>query len=165
MKRQSILDPWTIFVALILLLPLSSTVCQATEAPKFWLSNLEDVRFDSRKHQGSILISFFFIDCLPCRKEIPQLYRLVVSKKSNIALLFIDPEGGDSRESIRAFARRLGVPADYFYHDALGRLARKFVRGKMVFPTIIGIKNNRIQFTVHSLKKPSIRKIGKLLAE
>ena len=46
----------------------------AKDAPKFWIRNLEGKRFDTRKQNQPYVISFFFVNCIPCIKEIPQFY-------------------------------------------------------------------------------------------
>ena len=45
----------------------------AQPANRFFISNLEGDRFDGRKFSGPIVISFFFVGCPPCVREIPQL--------------------------------------------------------------------------------------------
>ena len=128
----------------------------AEKAPKFFLSNLEGDRFYSKKN-NNIIVSFFFIDCVPCKKEIPQLYQLVKKENLNSKLLFVDPLKDDTREEIKHFANQINVPTTLFYHDTFGNMALKFAKGKMVFPTIIGIKNKVIIFRIHDLKENSIK--------
>ncbi len=147
-----------IVLSIFLNICLGQAFCAET-APGFWISSLEGKRFDSRKHQGDIIISFFEVNCLPCKKEIPQLYKLVTGKKLNAALLYIDPSEIDSKEDIRKLANRLGVPREYFYHDAIGRLSQKFFKGQFIFPTIVYIKNRQILFRTHELDEKSVTKI------
>lgn len=132
---------------------------QAQKAPKFWITNFERKRFDSRKHEGSIVLSFFFVDCVPCIKEIPQLHKMITTEYPDAALLFVDPIGEDSPEYIKEFAERLGVPIPLFYHDPLGRLAKKFFKGRFVFPTIVGMRAGSILFRVNDLGPESLAKI------
>jgi len=134
----------------MLLLPPSAF---AENAPRFWISNLEGERFVSHKHQGGIIISFFYVDCAPCKIEVPQLYRLLQENKEfkDVKLLFVDPQKDDSKEAIREFAERRQVPVQYFCHDPFGRLAKKFFGNKMVYPAIVGIKDGEIHFRLHQL--------------
>lgn len=132
---------------------------EAQKAPKFWITNFERKRFDSRKHQGNIVLSFFFVDCVPCLKEIPQLHEMITTEYPDAALLFVDPIGEDSPEYIKEFAERLGVPVPFFYHDPLGRLAKKFFKGRFVFPTIVGMRAGSILFRVNDLSPDSVAKI------
>jgi hypothetical protein len=128
----------------------------AAEAPVFWISNLDGQRFDSRAHQDSVVVSFFFTTCVPCIKEIPELHRMVTAKYPKTALLFIDPLAEDSVQGIEAFARRLNVPQKYFYADPLGRLAKKFFAGQYAFPTIVGMKGNTLLFRVAGLSPETL---------
>ena len=118
-------------IALVLLFCQTSDVF-AEKAPKFFLSNLEGTRFYS-KHNDDFIISFFFIDCIPCKKEIPQLYSLMTSRGLSVKLLFVDPLTEDTVEKIKLFAGKLNVPIDLFYRDALGNMAKKFMSGELVF--------------------------------
>ena len=120
------------------------------KAPDFWISNLKDVRFKSKNQKRPIIISFFYIDCVPCRKEIPQLYKLIQSTYPETNLLFIDPIRSDSRKAILTYAKKLGIPRDYFYRDAIGTIARKYIV-KNKFPTIVGIKNRQIVLRTNDL--------------
>lgn len=146
-------------IGLVVLLLLTSSTLLAEKAPGFWISNLENERFISRKHKSGIIISFFYTDCLPCKKEIPQLYKLVTDKKLDVKLMFIDSESKDTKEKIREFASERQVPLKYFYHDSLGRLASKFFGNKMIYPAIVGIKNGEIQFKLYKLGEAEEEKI------
>ena len=120
----------------------------AQEAPKFFLSNFEGKRFDSRKHQGPYVVSFFFVNCPPCVKEMPALQELMEMDLPGVPLLFIDPVKDDTRESIMRFVRKINVSLTYVYHDAFGRVGKKFNGGKFFreFPTIIAVKGNSVVF-------------------
>jgi thiol-disulfide isomerase/thioredoxin len=144
-----------LFCVTILFLP--SLLC-AEQAPKFFLSNLDGARFYSKKNPN-IIISFFFIDCVPCRKEIPLLYKLINQETLDTSLLFVDPLKDDTSHGIKALAQKLKVPTTFFYRDALGIMAEKYFKGTPVFPLIVGIKNRSIIFRLHDLKKSSRKKI------
>lgn len=129
-------------------------------APNFWISNLEGQQFRSSNQKTPYVISFFFVDCIPCKKEIPQLYELISKKYPGVGLLFIDPVSEDTTNRIRAFAESRNVPTKYFYHDSLGVIARKFGI-KAVFPTIVGVKQNRITFRLNDLSERSLSRLKK----
>ncbi len=135
----------------ILLILLNHKVLAAKPAPKFWISNLEGTRYHSKKNARNQIISFFYVDCVPCRKEISDLYLTVTQKLRDVDLLFIDPRKEDSIGRIKWLAQKLNVPEKYFYHDALSSLADKFFppQKSRVFPTIILIQNHRIIATWH----------------
>lgn len=159
-------QPFSALAALLVLfvsnafgsLPLSAQ----EPAPDFWISNIEHVQFKSKRQVDPIVISFFFVDCLPCRKEIPELYRLIKENHPKVHLLFMDPLGEDTVQRIANLADSLGVPKKYFYHDALGTIARKFNINR-TFPTIVGMKQQQIRFRVHDLSKKSLDLINKEL--
>ena len=134
----------------------------AEKAPKFWISNLNGKQFKSKKQKQPTVISFFFVDCVPCKREIPQLHELFTTEYPKINLLFMDPLAEDSSENIKTFAKSLNVPTKYFYHDALGNIAKKF-KIKNVFPTIVGVKDRQIVFRLNDLSDESLQRIKKHL--
>lgn len=127
----------------------------AQEAPKFFLSNFEGKRFDSRKHKGPYVVSFFFVNCPPCVKEMPELQYLMENELPGVPLLFIDPVKDDTKESIKKFVRRINVSLEFVYHDAFGRVGKKFNGGKAFreFPTIIAVKDNSVVFRLVGSQK------------
>lgn len=127
----------------------------AQEAPKFFLSNLEGKRFDSRKYKGPYVVSFFFVGCPPCIKEMPALQDLMEQDLPGVPLLFIDPVKDDNRDSIKRFIRRINVSLVYVYHDAFGRVGKKFNAGKWFreFPTIIAVKDKSVVFRLVGSQK------------
>jgi thiol-disulfide isomerase/thioredoxin len=137
----------------------------AEPAPRFWISNLEGERFISQRHEGVIILSFFYIGCVPCVIEIPELYRLVrpEDRQPHVALLYIDPIEADSKDAIREYAGRRNVPVRYFYHDPLGNLLKKFYDQKMTFPAIVVIKDSEIVLRTHVLDKAAVSAIEKAL--
>ena len=143
------------------LLPIESTFGQ--NPPKFWIRSLEGKRFNSKKETSPYVISFFFIHCVPCIKEIPELYKFMSTNYPNIPLLFIDPIKDDSKKDIQGFSEKLKVPSSYFYKDSLGTISKKFFKGKMSFPTIIGISGNEYLFRFNGIDKTKLDKIKSLL--
>lgn len=133
------------------------------KAPRFFVANMDGERFYSRKQKKPFIISFFFVDCVPCKKEIPQLHKLMTTEYKENGLLFIDPIGDDSPEYILDFAAQLGVPGSFFYRDPLARLAKKFFKGQLVFPTIVGIKKGKIVMRVLDLSPKSVELLRKTL--
>ena len=92
------------------------------------------------------VLSFFFVGCVPCIKEIPALYKLMKSEFPETPLLFIDPVKEDSKRDIVKFSKKLKVPRSYFYRDNFGSVSKKFFAGKIAFPTIIGIRDKEFKF-------------------
>lgn len=163
MKKRSLMAGGMI-VGLAAFLIFILMAAQADAAKRgFWISNLEGERFDSRKHKGPIAISFFFVDCVPCIVEVPQLHAMVTKKYPGVALLFVDPVGDDDAAYIKDFADRVGVPYKFFYRDPLSTLAKRYFKGQMVFPTIVGLKNGKERFRVNNLEEDSLKKIRAVL--
>ena len=146
-----------ILFLLVFLSPIESTFAQTP--PKFWIRSLEGKRFDSRKEKSPYVISFFFVNCVPCIKEIPDLYKFMNSNFPKIPLLFIDPIKEDSKKDIQRFSEKLKVPLSYFYKDSLGTISKKFFKGKMSFPTIVGIKGKEYLFRLNGIDHTKLEKI------
>jgi len=146
-----------ILFLLVFLSPIESTFAQTP--PKFWIRSLEGKRFDSRKEKSPYVISFFFVNCIPCIKEIPELYKFMNTNFPNVPLLFIDPIKEDSKKDIQRFSEKLKVPLSYFYKDSLGTISKKFFKGKMSFPTIVGIKGKEYLFRLNGIDHTKLEKI------
>jgi len=147
------------------LLLFSSTLIAAKQpAPDFWLSNLERTRFDSREQTAPYVISFFFIGCVPCLKEIPALHNWMRANAPAGGLLFISPVRQDSKKDIERYATSLQVPTKSFYSDPFGNVLRKFFpnQPQAIFPTLVGVKNNQIHFVRHELDQQTFEELKNL---
>ena len=149
------------FLLLTFLLPVESVI--AKPPPKFWLKNLEGKRFNSKKRKSAFVVSFFFVNCVPCIKEIPLLYKFMSTEFPDVPLLFIDPIKQDSKKNIKNFAKKLNVPLSYFYKDSFGSISKKFFKKKMAFPTIVGIEGKRYIFRFNGIDEETIAEIKSLL--
>ena len=149
------------FLLLTFLLPVESVI--AKPPPKFWLKNLEGKRFNSKKQKSAFVVSFFFVNCVPCIKEIPELYKFMNTNYPNVPLLFIDPIKEDSKKDIQRFSEKLKVPSSYFYKDSFGTISKKFFKGTMSFPTIVGIKGNEYLFRFNGIDETILDEIKLLL--
>ena len=149
------------FLLLTFLLPVESVI--AKPPPKFWLKNLEGKRFNSKKQKSAYVVSFFFVNCVPCIKEIPLLYKFISTEFPEVPLLFIDPIKQDSKKNIKNFAKKLNVPLSYFYKDSFGSISKKFFKKKMAFPTIVGIEGKRYIFRYNGIDEEIIAEIKRLL--
>ena len=150
-----------ILFLIVLSVPIESTFGQ--NVPKFWIKSLEGKRFNSKKQKSPYVISFFFVHCVPCIKEIPELYKFVSTNYPNVPLLFIDPIKDDSKKDIQRFSEKLNVPSSYFYKDSFGTISKKFFKGTMSFPTIVGIRGNEYLFRFNGIDKTKLDKIKSLL--
>ncbi len=150
-----------ILFLLVFLSPIESTFGQ--NVPKFWIRSLEGKRFDSRKEKSQYVISFFFVHCPPCIKEIPLLHKFMSTNYPNVPLLFIDPIKDDSKKDIQRFSEKLNVPSSYFYKDSFGSISKKFFKDKMSFPTIVGIRGNEYLFRFNGIDETILDEIKLLL--
>ena len=141
--------------------PIESTFGQTP--PKFWIRSLDGKRFDSRKEKSPYVISFFFVHCVPCIKEIPLLHKFMSTNFPDVPLLFIDPIKEDSKNDIKNFSKQLNVPLSYFYKDSFGTISKKFFKGTMSFPTIVGIRGNEYLFRFNGIDEKTISEIKTLL--
>ena len=151
------------FVLLLLtfLFPVKAVI--ADSPPKFWIKNMEGKRFNSKKHKSAFVVSFFFVNCVPCIKEIPLLHKFMSTNYPDVPLLFIDPIREDSKNDIKKFSRILKVPLSYFYKDSFGSISKKFFKGKMAFPTIVGIEGKKYIFRYKGIDEETIAEIKSLL--
>ena len=150
-----------ILFLIVFLSPIESTFGQ--NPPKFWVKSLEGKRFNSKKHKSAFVVSFFFVNCVPCIKEIPVLHKFMSTNYPDVPLLFIDPIKEDSKNDIKKFSRKLKVPLSYFYKDSFGSISKKFFKGKMAFPTIVGIEGKRFIFRYNGIDEETISEIKTLL--
>jgi len=166
--RARVASPGDVGKRLLSLLVLGIVLGSATgwadelPAPHFFISNLRNQRFNSRLWSEPIVVSFFFIDCLPCRRELPQLYRLIRDRYPQVKLLLVDPIPTDNREDLQTFAGRLEIPLDHFYQDSLGVIARKMGVDNR-FPTMVGLRQGRYLFRVYDLEAESLKIIDQAL--
>ena len=150
-----------ILFLILFLLPIESTFGQTP--PKFWIRSLEGKRFNSKKVTSPYVLSFFFVNCVPCIKEIPLLHKFMSTNYPNVSLLFIDPIKDDSKKDIQSFSENLNVPSSYFYKDSFGTISKKFFKGTMSFPTIVGISGNEYLFRFNGIDESQLEKIKSLL--
>ena len=165
MQKRTIAALGFCLVALFAVQAFFPTAQMGARSLHFWISNLEGKRFDSRKQKAPFVISFFFVDCVPCLIEVPQLYKMMSEEYPGAALLYVDPVGDDSVEYFQEFADRLRVPYAKFYLDPLSSMAKKFFKGRMVFPTIVGFNRGKEVYRVHDLSPASLQKIEQSLAK
>jgi thiol-disulfide isomerase/thioredoxin len=102
------------FVLLLLtfLLPVKAVI--ADSPPKFWIKNMEGKRFNSKKHKSAFVVSFFFVNCVPCIKEIPVLHKFMSTNYPDVPLLFIDPIREDSKNDIKKLSVQFSTTPPLF---------------------------------------------------
>ena len=151
-----------LLLILLFLIPIDSIY--AEKPPEFWIKNMEGKRFRSSKQNSPYVISFFFVNCPPCKKEIPMLHQFMSTNYPSIPVLFIDPIKSDSKKDIKKFSKTLKVPLSFFYKDSFGSISKKFFnKGEMYFPTIVGIKGNEYLFRYSKIDKKILNEMESLL--
>jgi thiol-disulfide isomerase/thioredoxin len=117
------------------------------EGEKFRGDKIQDVsgnKFDVRKPDGKIYVfNYWFINCPPCKKEIPELNRLVEKYKNNSDVVFLGIALDDAY-SLKQFLTT--TPFRYNIVDDGRYFAQKF--GLKAYPThvIVG-KDGIIKFS------------------
>ncbi len=150
-------------ISLILMFLFPAELATANNPPKFWIKSMEGKRFNSKKQKSAFVVSFFFVNCAPCIMEIPKLHKFMSTSYPDIPLLFIDPIKEDSKKDIEKFSKKLKVPLSYFYKDSFGSISKKFFKGKIAFPTIVGIEGNKYIFRYNGIDDTIITEIKSLL--
>lgn len=122
---------------------------------KYDLSNIDNKTY---------VINFWFIDCAPCRDEMPELNKIVKQYKDNKDVVFL-AIALDQRSELKSFLKK--TPFDYNIVDGGKPLAHKY--GIKGYPThvIVG-KDGLIKFsttgfgpgTVHSIEKTIKEQVG-----
>jgi thiol-disulfide isomerase/thioredoxin len=74
--------------------------------PNFKFTDLQGNKFNLKNLAGKVIVlNFWFINCGPCRKEIPDLNKLVLKYKDNQDVIFLGI-GLDSRSEIKDFLKK-----------------------------------------------------------
>ncbi|MBF0289635.1 MAG: redoxin domain-containing protein [SAR324 cluster bacterium] len=154
-----------VWIVLLLGIMGVTEVYAGEKIPRFYISNMavDSKRFSNKKAKNSYVISFFFVGCKPCIKEMPELYKLITTEFPATTLLFIDPIAEDSENKIRRFVEDLHIPLDYVYRDGLGRIGKKFFKGEMRFPTVIGAQKRTELFRHSELDEKAVENIRNVL--
>lgn len=101
------------------------------EFPGFKTSDINNKKINLKEEKGKIFVlNFWFINCPPCRMEIPALCELVESFKGNDKVRFV-AIGLDEKYNIKDFLKKL--PFEYDIVDNGKYLADRY--GVRTFPT------------------------------
>lgn len=132
----------------------------------FKTTDMDGNKIDLKKLEGKIVVlNFWFINCHPCRVEIPDLNKMVDSFKTNDKLVFI-AIALDDKSSLKSFLEKM--PFNYTIIDEGRFIADKY--GVRSYPThVILNTDGKVYFhttglglnTVHWLEKS----IKELLAQ
>lgn len=119
-------------------------------------------RFKTKDLKGKVLvINFWFINCPPCKMEIPELNELVENYKDNKDVVFI-AIGLDEKYEIKDFLKRL--PFNYNIIDRGTTLAESYKIN--AFPTHVVVdKEGKIKFHTMGLAKNTVYWLKKSIEE
>ena len=67
--RKPDIHPCFVFYCVFDLVLGSHKPVEARKVPNFWIRNLEGDRFDTLKHKGPYVLSFFFVNCDPASRK------------------------------------------------------------------------------------------------
>ncbi len=135
------------------------------EGERFRFEKMEDidgVKFDFKADTGKVVVfNFWFINCPPCKKEIPELNELVEKYKQNKDVVFIAIALDDTyalKDFLRAMPFKYNIVGDGRYY------AQKY--GVKSFPThvIVG-KDGLIRFSTVGLASNTIHWVDKTIKE
>ncbi|WP_345950305.1 TlpA disulfide reductase family protein [Mucilaginibacter sp. PAMB04274] len=125
--------------------PAESTVFKTGELLKhFKDKDINGEKFDTKKLAGKVIVlNFWFINCPPCRQEIPDLNKLVDDYKDNKDVVFI-AVALDEAYQIEEFIKQ--QPFNYHIIENGRFLANRF--GLHLYPTnVIVDKDGKIVFS------------------
>ncbi len=107
-----------------------------------------------------IIAGFFFTDCLPCKKEIPELELLnkKYSQKIKMFLIATDKEGADA---VVPYMKMMNITIDVLI-DKYSDVARDYGVTKYPSLFIIG-RNGKVLYSCYGYKKDNIRNIEKII--
>lgn len=96
----------------------------ATMSPNFELNGRDKRKITLESLKGKVVVfNFWFINCPPCRKEIPELNELVKDYANNKDVVFLAPSL-DTWEKLDEFEKK--QPFDYQLFDEHEGLSEKF---------------------------------------
>lgn len=126
------------------------------------MKDIDGVKFDFKADTGKVVVfNFWFINCPPCKKEIPELNELVEKYKQNKDVVFIAIALDDTyalKDFLRAMPFKYNIVGDGRYY------AQKY--GVKSFPThvIVG-KDGLIRFSTVGLASNTIHWVDKTIKE
>lgn len=146
------------------------------KAPNFFLKTLEGKDFYLRDYCGEprqinktprryVLISFFASWCKPCRKEIPELEKIVEKYACDSLVVFLI-NAGDDEEKIYGFLKeiptRIPVIMD-IYGTAANKYCPKEEGDRIVLPTLTLIGKDGTLLYVHSGYRGDLKELEEKL--
>lgn len=148
-----------LFITLILIIPSTGLPEKSgTPVPDIALRNIngELIIMKNILKEKPVLLSFFFTDCKPCEKEIPELDILNSRYNGNVRIFLVstDREGADK---VSLYIKERNIKTDVLL-DKFSDAARKF--GVIEYPSVFLIdRNGKIIFSKKGYHKDTITEI------
>jgi len=143
--------------------PKESTAFATGKKPKlFKVQDVEGNMVDLKAAAGKIVVlNFWFINCPPCRREIPDLNELVAEFRNDSSVLFV-AVALDDKESLQAFLKN--NPFHYKVIDKGSYFAQD--NGVRLFPTHAVIDGEgKVYFHTEGLAQNTVYWIRKSIRE
>ena len=108
--------------------------------PNFRFTDLKGTRYNLKELTGKVIVlNFWFINCGPCRQEIPDLNKLVLKYKDNPNVVFL-AVALDSRADVKEFLKK--TPFLYNIKENGSYLTESY--GVKGYPTHVVLDQNAI---------------------
>ena len=141
LARDWLLALAVVFSAYVVFQFVSSPTARSNgPAPNFVLTDLEGDSFDLSKQEGIVVLNFWFTDCPPCRREIPEISRWAVRNPS-IPVIGISTDQLPTAQ-LQTRSRQLEIPYT-IVHDADLAVSQQY--GVAVFPTTMIVEDGQIR--------------------
>lgn len=139
----------------------SDSFKEGEEFKGFKATDINGKKFDLREAKGKVIVlNFWFINCPPCKQEIPQLNELVAAFKDNPNVVFL-AIALDDRFAMREFIKT--SPFNYNLVEGRPIAAKYGVKG---YPTHVVIDTaGKIKFSTLGLASNTIHWIKKSINE
>lgn len=143
--------------------PRTSEVFKDGEKFRFdKMKDLNGIKYDFKKDTGKVVVfNFWFINCPPCKKEIPELNDLVAKYKENKDIVFI-AIALDDAYALSGFLKSMPfnygvVPDGRFYTDK---------HGVKAYPTHVVVgKDGLVKFSTIGLASNTVYWVDKTIKE
>ncbi|MDY0904901.1 TlpA disulfide reductase family protein [Pedobacter sp. CFBP9032] len=141
---------------------LSDSFKEGDDFKGFKATDINGNKIDLREATGKVIVlNFWFINCPPCRQEIPQLNELVAKYKDNPDVVFL-AIATDEKYGLQKFLKT--TPYDYQVVPNGHNLASKY--SVTLYPTHAIIdKNGKVKFSAVGLATNTIHWIKKSIDE
>jgi thiol-disulfide isomerase/thioredoxin len=147
----------------------TNRIMPGTSFSEFTATDINGKKWSLGELSGKIIvINYWFVDCAPCVKEIPELNELQKDYRKNPNIIFLAITPVDDAERLNSFLQKKPFNFTHFAKDQANSI--KETKGIASFPTYLIIdKNGNISYYASGYSDASIHnlrtKIEKLIVE